>query len=211
MTQNLRRENITVSDLIDLIRSNIVALLSGPVVAGLVALAVVSLLPRTYTSLAYLQLTGPEATAADSMMRSTPLIDKVLTKITVEGTTAAARRQLLDGERRLFIIPKSLPEVAIVFRMEVADRDPTRARAINTAFIDAWLEATNRLSPKERSVVVMGQPTLPEEPNYPNKGVIVVLAAVLTEILIVIVLLFGTARRFARPAEVFPPEPALTS
>jgi hypothetical protein len=188
--RDIKRSIISVFELFELFRSNIIALLVAPMVAGLVAAAVVNILPASYTSVAYLRLTAPEATAADTMMRSAPVLDQVLAKMAIAGETIEERRRALDAQRRLFTIPKSVPEVRLVFRLEVTARDADTARLINTWFIDAWIDDTKRFPPEmHKADVLFGEPTLPEEPSYPNKGVIVALAAVGGGLVIVMLLL----------------------
>lgn len=194
INRDIKRNIISVFGLFELFRSNIVALLGAPIVAGLVAVAVVSVLPASYTSVAYLRLTGPEATAADTMMRSAPVLDRVLARMAITGGTIEERRRGLDAQRRLFTIPKSVPETPLVFRLEVTARDAAVAQLINRLFIEEWIDATKRFPPEVHSEdVVFGEPTLPEEPSYPNKGAIVALAAVTGGIIVVMLLLLQAA------------------
>jgi hypothetical protein len=190
INRDIKRNIISVFELFELFRNNIIALLVAPIVAGLVAVAVVSVLPASYTSVAYLRLTGPEATAADTVMRSAPVLDQVLTRMAITGGPIEERRRALDAQRRLFTIPKSVPETPLVFRLEVTARDAAVAQLINTLFIEGWIDATKRFPPEmRRGDVVFGEPTLPEEPSYPNKGAIVALTAVGGGMIVVMLLL----------------------
>lgn len=238
--------------LLDGLSANLNLLLIGPVAAGLIAFAIVSFLPNSYTSAAYLNLDEAGAQAAAARMRSIPLIDRVLSGYDAPGTTVEAQRRYIESNTRIVVAPGMTPVTARLYRLEYSDRSPAIARTVNGRLLDAWLESTkpglderaatgaeiqrldtqaraaasiigelesdaqdsalrlmrgalaemivslsirqeetlarlaalrNRLKGVSRDVVV-GEPTLPEEPSWPNRGVIVILIVAATSLLL---------------------------
>lgn len=134
------------------ILQNLKLLLLGPVVVGLVAFGIVNLLPKWYTSVAYLNLDEAGARAADALMRSTPVLDKVLAEFKAPQNTVEARRAFLDGNRRIVVAPGELQKTSSLYRLEYSDRDPRVAQKVNSLFVEAWLEAT-KPPPEKRSKI----------------------------------------------------------
>jgi hypothetical protein len=244
------------------ILENLKLLLLGPVIVGLVAFGITNTLPKWYSSAAYLNLDEAGARAADALMRSPPVLDKVLAEIKAPQSTIEARRAFLDGNRRIVVAPGELQRTSSLYRLEYSDRDPRVAQKVNSLFVDAWLEST-KPPPEKRSTieadvarrdlraksisqlidrlqkdatslvsqnsqegelatpitkliekrdenlatiaglrnslngvsrdVVFGAPDLPEEPSWPKKGMITILAGFVATLLL---LMFVILRRF---------------
>ena len=134
------------------ILQNLKLLLLGPVIVGLVAFGIVNVVPKRYTSVAYLELDEAGARAADALMRSTPVLDKVLAEFKAPQNTVEARRAFLDGNRRIVVAPGELQKTSSLYRLEYSDRDPRVAQKVNSLFVEAWLEAT-KPPPEKRSKI----------------------------------------------------------
>lgn len=244
-----------------LVLENLKLLLIGPVLVGVIAFGIASALPKWYTSTAYLSLDEAGARAADSLMRSTPVLDKVLADLGTPRDGFEARRKSLDGNHRIVVAPGEIQIASKLFRLEYSDRDPRAAQKINSLFIDAWLDSTKPPPKKTRAIeaeierrelqaklisqlldrlqkdatslvtqgqqgelatpmmhliekrddnldalvglreslnglssdVVFGPPDLPEQPSWPRKGIITILAIVVSTLLL---LVFVILRRF---------------
>jgi hypothetical protein len=135
-----------------LVLENLKLLLVGPVVVGVIAFGIASALPKWYTSTAYLSLDEAGARAADSLMRSTPVLDKVLAKLDAPRDGFEARYKSLDSNRRIVVAPGEIQNASKLFRLEYSDRDPRAAQKINSLFVDAWLDST-KPPPKKRRVI----------------------------------------------------------
>jgi len=253
---------LSLEALFSTILENLKLLLLGPVIVGLVAFGIVNALPKWYTSVAYLNLNEAGARAADALMRSPPVLDKVLAEFKAPQNTVEARRAFLDGIRRIVVAPGELQRTSSLYRLEYSDRDPRVAQKVNSLFVEAWLEST-KPPPEKRSTieaeiarrdlrakslsqltdrlqkdatslvsqnsqegelatsitkliekrdenlatidslrnslngvsrdVVFGAPDLPEEPSWPKKGMITILAGFVTGLLL---LMFVILRRF---------------
>jgi hypothetical protein len=244
-----------------LVLENLKLLLLGPVIAGLVAFGIASFLPKSYTSVAYLALDETGARVADARMRSTPVIDKVLSEITAPRETLEARRRFVDGNLRMVVAAGESQKTSSLFRLEYSDRSPQVAQKVNSLFLEAWLESTKPAPDKRAAIeaeiertdaqtksisllidrlqkdapslvaqslqgelatpilglitkrdqnlanlvtlrnslngvsrdVLFGPPDLPEEPSWPKRGIITILAAFVTGLLL---LMFVILRRF---------------
>jgi hypothetical protein len=135
-----------------LILENLKLLLIGPLVVGVIAFGIASVLPKWYTSTAYLSLDEAGARAADSLMHSTPVLDAVLAKLDVPREALEARRKSVDSNRRIVVAPGEIPAASKLFRLEYSDREPSLAQKINSFFIEAWLNSTKPPSQKTRSI-----------------------------------------------------------
>lgn len=129
-------------ELVVAISNNLKLLVLGPVVAALVAFAVISVLPKWYTSVAYLVVDETGARVADARMRATPILDKVLAEFHAPGDTLEARRRFLDRNLRMVVAAGETQKTSGLFRLEYSDRDPRVAQKVNALFIDAWLAST---------------------------------------------------------------------
>ena len=124
------------------ILNNLKLLVFGPVIAALVAFAVASVLPKWYTSVAYLVVDETGARVADARMRSTPVLDKVLAEFPAPGDTLEARRRFLDRNLRMVVAAGETQKTSGLFRLEYSDKHPRVAQKVNSLFIDAWLAST---------------------------------------------------------------------
>ncbi|MBR1120181.1 hypothetical protein JQ628_01550 [Bradyrhizobium lablabi] len=134
----------------EFLRANILLLLLGPLVAGAVAVGTAYVVPQYYTSTVYLNLDETGARNADAWMRSYPVVDKVLSQVSVRGATQEERRKWIEENRRIVVASGGPQKTATLFKMEYSDRDAALAQKINTLLIDTWLEAT-RPPPDKRA------------------------------------------------------------
>lgn len=109
---------------------------------GLATWGVLTQIPNQYTSVVYLRIGEGVARNADSLMHSAPLLDSILATYEVPGATIEERRRNLDAKRMLTAARGELITGPYLFRQEVTDRVPARAKALNAAFISAWLLAS---------------------------------------------------------------------
>jgi hypothetical protein len=133
---------LNLNTLVRAVGDNLKLLLVGPIVAGLIAFAVASALPKWYTSVVYLNLDETGARVADARMRSNPVLDKVLSEYTPPKNTLEARRQYLEDNRRIVVAAGETQKTSKLFRMEYTDTSPRIAQKVNSLFIAAWLEST---------------------------------------------------------------------
>jgi hypothetical protein len=131
-----------LGEFVGLILDNLKLLVIGPVVAALVAFAAISVLPKWYTSVAYLAVDEAGARVADARMRSVPVLDKVLAEFRAPGDTLEARRRYLDRNLRMVVAAGETQKTSTLFRLEYSDRDPHLAKKVISLFTDAWLEST---------------------------------------------------------------------
>ncbi|HEV7877797.1 hypothetical protein [Bradyrhizobium sp.] len=129
-------------ELVGVILDNLKLLVVGPVIAALVAFAAASVLPKWYTSVAYLAVDETGARVADARMRSVPVLDKVLAEFHAPGDTLEARRRYLDRNLRMVVAAGETQKTSGLFRLEYSDRDPRLAKKVTSLFIDAWLAST---------------------------------------------------------------------
>lgn len=122
------------------------------ILAGLVVWAAMLVQPNQYTSVVDLRIDEPAARDANALMRSNAVLDVVMAKLDVPGSTIEQRRRWLDSRRSLAAVPGGGAAGIRLFRQEVVDEDPARAKAINTAFVDAWLEAI-KPAPIRKSII----------------------------------------------------------
>lgn len=132
---------LSLRDLVDIVWRNLKLLLIVPALAGLAAFAATSVVPKWYTSVAYLKLDQSGANRADVLMHSPPVLDAVSRAIGDTGQPSDARREALDRNRRIVVAPGNVQGTSNLFRLEYSDRDPRLAQKINGAFISAWIEA----------------------------------------------------------------------
>lgn len=242
--------------------ANFKLLLLAPAAAGILAFAGASLLPRSYTSVAYLRLDESGAQAAAARMRSVPAIDRVLSRYQAPGSSIEARRAYIERNMRFMVAPgEGRPKDRRLYRIDYSDRSPVIARTVNQHLLEAWLEMTkpgimeraaiddeirrleaqakaaqtliddlqsearepslrnmrrslaemilslsarqeetlSRIALLESSLagvsrdIIVGEPTLPEEPSWPNRAIIVILTVAAVTLLLPVLLM-------ARPA-----------
>ena len=134
------------------IADNLKLLVLGPVVAALVAFAVASVLPKWYTSAAYLAVDETGARVADARMRSVPVLDNVLAQFPAPGDTLEARRRFLDRNLRMVVAAGETQKTSNLFRLEYSDKDPGVAQKVNSLLIDAWLASTQPRPDRRREI-----------------------------------------------------------
>ena len=132
---------LSLRDLVDIVGRNLKLLLIVPALAGLGSFAVTSVMPKWYTSVAYLTLDEGGARSADAIMHAPSVLDAVSRAIGDTGQASDARREALDRNRRIVVAPGNVQGTAKLFRLEYSDPDPRLAQKINEAFISAWIEA----------------------------------------------------------------------
>jgi hypothetical protein len=99
-------------------------------------------LPKWYTSVAYLAVDETGARVADARMRSLPVLDRVLAQFPAPGDTLEARRRFLDRNLRMVVAAGETQKTSNLFRLEYSDKDPSVAQKVNSLFINAWLAST---------------------------------------------------------------------
>jgi uncharacterized protein involved in exopolysaccharide biosynthesis len=259
--RSFSRGRLSFKTLADLIKDNLKLLVLGPILAAVVAFAVTSALPKWYTSVAYLAVDEAGARTADARMRSSPVLDKVLSEYNAPRSTLEGRRRFLEDNRRMGVAAGETQRTSNLFRLEYSDKSPQIAQKVNTLFIEAWLESTKprpdlrstieaeieRTDTQAKSIstlidrlqkdapsllaqslqgelatpilglitkrdqnlaqlitlknslngitrdVIFGKPDLPEEPSWPRRGMITILAGFLAALLL---LIFVLVRRF---------------
>jgi hypothetical protein len=258
----LAKDGQGLATLVAVIFSNIKLLLLGPAIAGLVAFGVTSVLPKSYTSVAYLNLDENSARAADARMRSVPVLDKVLAGYKAPQDTLEARRRAIEENRRIVVAAGETQKTSRLFRLEYSNEDPHVAQKVNSLLIEAWLESTKpppdkraaieaeieRAEAQTKSIsqlierlekdspsliaqslqgelatpilglitkrddslsnvitlrnslnglsrdVIFGAPDLPEEPSWPHRGIITILAVAVTALLLLLMVLLHRFR-----------------
>jgi hypothetical protein len=141
-----------LATLVAIVFSNIKLLLLGPAVAGIVAFGVTSVLPRSYTSVAYLSFDENSARAADARMRSAPVLDKVFAGFKPPQSTLEARRRAIEENRRIVVAAGETQKTSKLFRLEYSNEDPHVAQKVNSLLIESWLESTK--PPPEKRLAI---------------------------------------------------------
>jgi hypothetical protein len=109
---------------------------------GLATWGVLTQVPNQYSSVVYLRIPEGVARNADSLMHSAPLLDSILATYEIPGATIEERRRNLDAKRVMTAARGELITGPYLFRQEVTDRVPAQAKALNAAFVSAWLQAS---------------------------------------------------------------------
>lgn len=140
---------VSLLDLLTLVADNIKLLILVPVAAGLLALGASFLLPKTYTSQAYLSLgesskasLGESSKSVETVMKSPVVLDAVLKQYPTQLGLTDAGREELSGRIRFSAGASNQKTGAAVTKLEVDDQSPERAQALANALIDAWLDTT---------------------------------------------------------------------
>ena len=124
------------------IRENVILLLLVPFLVGLITFVSTGFLPKWYTSVAYLNVDEAGERNADALMRTPRVLSRVIAATAELQGTEEARSRLLEAHRRIVVAPGDFQKTSTLFRLEYSDPDPHLAQKINSAFIEAWLEAT---------------------------------------------------------------------
>jgi Chain length determinant protein len=117
-------------------------IVSATLVVGALAYGVALLLPKVYTSVAYLgPLEEANARAAEVVVQSPPVLDPVIEKFPQyrAGYSLEDRREYLNSKLYWKIVKGAPPKLAI-YTLSLEDRDPQRAQGMLSAILDRWLE-----------------------------------------------------------------------
>lgn len=145
-------EPYSPTEVVQVIKANAKLLVVGSALAGLIAFGIASLLPKSYTSVIYLSVDEAEARAADALMRSTPVIDRVLAEYTPPEASLDARREHIEKHRQIVVAPGETARTSKLFRMEYSDGDPAVAQKVNSLLTLAWLDST-KPAPDKRAAI----------------------------------------------------------
>ncbi|MFB9265944.1 hypothetical protein ACFFWD_22770 [Bradyrhizobium erythrophlei] len=114
------------------------------VIASLAGAAIALLMPRTFTSIAYLgPLDEANGKSTGAIMRSPPIVDPVLAKFRDfrAGHSLDERRADLAASLNWQLLRGS-PLTSGLYTLELQDTDAKRAQAILNEVLDRWLEAS---------------------------------------------------------------------
>ena len=131
--------DVSFLDLLVVVADNLKLLIFGPVLVGLLALAVSYALPQTFISQSILALPIPPQTAtqAVAVMVSSLVLDPVIESLKLaEGRTMQITRSWLAKQ-----ISATVGKDGLV-RLDVSATTPAAAHAIANAVIDTWLRTT---------------------------------------------------------------------
>jgi hypothetical protein len=146
------KRTLGLSDIFDLLMHNIKLLMIGVVGTGIIAFGAASFWPKSYTSVTYLNLDAAAARAADAVMSSYPVLDKVMSDFQVPGADVEARRRFLNSSRRIVVAENEAQRTSKLFRLEIISRDPKKAQELAKIFVKYWLEAT-KPPPNQRMAI----------------------------------------------------------
>ena len=134
-----RADQASLLDLLLVLAENAKLLLLGPLLAGLLALAMSYTLPQQFVSEAILAVPAtPQSPAqAASLMRSPLVLDPV-----VAAFDLAKSRSINQARQSLADTVKSSVGKDGLLRLSVTGPSPAQAQAIANALIDAWLKTT---------------------------------------------------------------------
>lgn len=128
--------------LLRVLANNLKLLIAGALVAGVTGFVVAGLMPKYYTSSAFLRMDENLARSANAMMASPTTVDRVLAKIKIPGDTVEARRRFIDRNRRIVVAPNEIPRTSKLFRVDFTSSDPRFAQQVNSLIIGSWIEST---------------------------------------------------------------------
>jgi hypothetical protein len=136
---------ISLLDLLLVVAENLKLLILGPVVVGLLALAIGYALPQSFTSQAILALPTPTPTLvptptpaqAAAMMVSPLVLDPVIVSLNL-----AAGRPIAGASAKLANQIKAAVGKDGLLRLDVTASTSLEAQAIANAVIDTWLKST---------------------------------------------------------------------
>jgi uncharacterized protein involved in exopolysaccharide biosynthesis len=140
-------QDISLMDLLLVLAENIKLLLIGPLLVGLVALAIAFGLPQSFTSQAILALPAapqpkqaleqPQAAKAAAILVSPLVLDPVIKTLNLaEGLSMEGARIKLAGQIKPTVGKDGL------LRLDATAVSPVEAQKIGNAVIDAWLQTT---------------------------------------------------------------------
>jgi hypothetical protein len=117
-------------------------IVTATLVVGALASGVSLLLPKVYSSVAYIgPLEDPVARAAEVVIQSPLVLDPVIEKFSQyrDGRSFEDRREYLNSKLHWRIVKGSPPKSAI-YTLNFDDGDPHRAQSMLGAILDRWLE-----------------------------------------------------------------------
>jgi uncharacterized protein involved in exopolysaccharide biosynthesis len=128
-------------------------LLIGPIVVGLIAYAIASVVPGKYTSTSFLRIDRGQARSLEALMTSPGEAEKILSKYPATGSSIEARVRYLSSNLGLTDVePGGDRQTVRLFRLDISYWDPQTAQAINSQLIDEWL-GTTLPPPTERATL----------------------------------------------------------
>jgi hypothetical protein len=119
-------------------------LIAGPLIAGAIAYAGASALPKWYQSSAYI---GP-MDEATGKMTATALISPPVLTAALQKFPNYPSSAMSDDERRIYLmrrirfVPTVDPKFSSFYVLLVEDTEPARAQGLGAALISAWLVTT---------------------------------------------------------------------
>lgn len=142
MDREEENENeVSLLDLLQVVAENIKLLILGSLTAGLLALGIGFILPKTYTSQAHLSL-GEAGKAVEAVIRSPAVLDVVLKQTPARWGVTDQGREELANRIRFNAGPSSQKPGGAITKLEVDAESPEQAQALANALIDAWLDTT---------------------------------------------------------------------
>jgi len=139
MEMNEQEDEVSLLDLMLVVAENIRLLILGPLLAGLLALAVGYALPQKFVSNAILSLPAapPTPSQAAAIMVSPIVLDPII------GTMGLMGDQTLQAARAdLALQIKAAAGKDLLLRLDVTAETPVAAQMLANAIIDNWLKST---------------------------------------------------------------------
>ena len=136
---DIEENEISLLDLLLVVAENLKLLILGPIVVGLLALAIGYALPQNFTSQAILALPTPTPTPAQAaaMMVSPLVLDPVIQSLSLAaGRTIESARATLASQIKATVGKDGL------LRLDTTANTPLEAQKIANAVIDNWLKTT---------------------------------------------------------------------
>lgn len=142
---DIEENEVSLLDLLLVVAENLKLLILGPIVVGLLALAIGYTLPQSFTSQAILALPTPTPTLvpmptpaqAAEMMISPLVLDSVIVSMNlVAGRTIAGSRSKLANQIKAAVGKDGL------LRLDVTASTSLEAQTIANTVIDTWLKST---------------------------------------------------------------------
>ena len=143
---------IIVQELIFTISDYWRVLVIVPIIAGALGYLGASIIPGKYTSIAYLRIDRTTAQAAEALMTSPDVAEKVLADAAADSTPEARIAFLSQGMSLTDTDPRGDPKAKRIYRLNVTHTDAKQAQQIATRLINAWLEKTAPGAVERRSL-----------------------------------------------------------
>lgn len=149
MQDQVEENGFDLLEVLAIVAENLKLLILGPILAGLIGLAMSYTLPKSFTSRSILSLpTSPTATQAAAIMLTPVVLDSVIAelKLAVGRPMQVARAELAG--RIKAVVGKDL-----LLRLDVTAPTAAEAQATANAILDVWLKST-RPSQRDREGLV---------------------------------------------------------